>query len=99
MIFQADPKGNTRGSKNPRQADNKPVSKKQARIKFRQKTNPEKNTLPYRSHDARVVDRKLSEKKATIAEVEVQLVFFAKRLFLVSVSRFFGCFLLRLLYR
>src|SRR5207245_8677553 len=44
-------------------------------------------------------DRKLSEKKAMIAEVEVQLVFFAKRFFLVSVSRFFGSFLLRLLYR
>src|SRR6266567_1234543 len=97
--FTLIPTGNTRRSENPRQADNTVVSKKQARIKFRQKTNPEKTTLPYRSHDARVVDRKLSEKKAMIAEVEVQLVFFAKRFFLVSVSRFFGSFLLRLLYR
>ena len=97
--FTLIPTGNTRRSENPRQADNTVVSKKQARIKFRQKTNPEKNTLPYRSHDARVVDKKLSEKKAMIAEVEVQLVFFAKRFFLVSVSRFFGSFLLRLLYR
>jgi len=46
-----------------------------------------------------MVERKLSDTKATIAEVEVQLVFFAERLFLVSVSRFFGCFLLSLLYR
>src|SRR5438128_1150572 len=37
------PKGNTRRSKNPRQADNKPVSKKQTRIQFRQKTSREKN--------------------------------------------------------
>src|SRR5438128_9691793 len=30
-LFHAYPKGNTRGSKNPGQADNTPVSKKQAR--------------------------------------------------------------------
>jgi hypothetical protein len=38
-----DHKGNTRRSKNPRQADNKPVSKNQTRIQFRQKTSLEKN--------------------------------------------------------
>ncbi len=40
----ADPKGNTRRSERARQADNMPVSKKQAQICFRQKTGREKNT-------------------------------------------------------
>lgn len=56
-----------------------------------------KGVLHRTSRDARVVERKLSDTKAKAAEVEVQLVFFAERLFLVSVSRFLGRFLLRLL--
>jgi hypothetical protein len=44
-----------------------------------------------------VVERKLSDTKATAADVEVQLVFFFEGLFLVALRRLFGRFLFRLL--
>gem|GEM_PF-5489897 len=46
-----------------RKTRDKPITslsqKKQTRIQFRQKTIPENNTLPCRSHDARAVEGEL----------------------------------------
>jgi len=45
VLFHADPKGNTRGSKNPRQADNTLVSRNKLETGFRPKEDLEKKFL------------------------------------------------------